>query len=93
MWHSVNVTEPPLTKHLSEQDLNRILEDDVCDIHLEHLLVGLPAHTQVVERAVKDVTISSKQVCDEVQRDKIIRTRLLDRKIRPKFKSKKQFKS
>ena len=92
-WQFMDVTEPPVTMHLSEEDLNRILVDGVSDILAEGVLGKLPTHTQVVERAVKEVTRSALQVCDEKKRDEIIRTRLFDRTIRPKFDSKKEFKA
>lgn len=32
LWQSLNVTEPSVTMHLSEEDLNRILVNGVSDI-------------------------------------------------------------
>ncbi|CAG9826934.1 unnamed protein product [Diabrotica balteata] len=89
----MDVTEPPVTMHLSEEDLNRLLIDGLSDILAEGVLGKLPTHTQAVERAVKEVKRSALKVCDGKKRDEIIRTRLFDRAIRPKFDSKTEFKA
>ena len=84
------MTELPLTKHLTDDDLRRLIhQDDLHNILSEVFLLKLPSHTQAVERSVKEVTAASQQVCDKVRRDGVIRTRLLDRKIRPVFETKK----
>lgn len=92
-WQNIRVTEPPLTKHLTDEDLRRLIHQDESDILAEVPLLKLPPHTQAVERSVKEVTAASKQVCDMVRRDGVIRARLLDREIRPHFETKKQFKA
>lgn len=55
------------------------------------LFIELPTHTQAVERAVMEVTLTSKLVCDHGKREDVIKTRLSDRSVRPQFESKKQF--
>lgn len=89
IWQFVDVTEPPLTKHIATQDLMEHIQDGnkIKDV----ILYDLPTNTQSVERSVKEVTNASKRVCSASRRDGVIRTTLFDRKIRPKFNTKKEF--
>jgi hypothetical protein len=68
-WHDVEVTEQPLTRHLTTQDIQRLLEAENSNMISECTLFELPSHTQVVERAVKEVIASSKFVCDHKKRE------------------------
>lgn len=90
-WHDVEVTEPPLTRHLTTQDLQRLMKAENSNMISECTLFELPSHTQAVERAVKEVTASSKLVCDHKKRENLVKTRMFDRNIRPIYDTKKQF--
>lgn len=91
VWSDLEVTEPPLTRHLTNQDLQRLLETENVNMISECTLFELPSHTQAVERAVKEVTAASKLVYDNKKRESLIKTRMFDRNIRPIFNTKKQF--
>lgn len=45
-FNQLNLTEPPLTKNLSIDDLKKIVND-------KEVMFELPCHTQAVERTVK----------------------------------------
>lgn len=87
-WQSTAVTQPPLISDFSTEELQQIVETGKSS----RKELTIPAHTQAVERIVKEVTAASKQVCGEEGRDGYIRARLYDREILPKFETKKQFK-
>lgn len=89
-WQFLEVTEPPLTKHVAVEDLSKQV-DDINHLR-ETVLHNLPTNTQAVERCVKEVTCASKRVCGSYNRDGVIRSTLYDRQIRPTFNSKKEFK-
>ena len=83
-WDLENVTEPPLTFKLSNQDLIEIMT-----AKLE--IKSYKVHTQSVERAVKLVTQASISVYGPEARDGYVKATVLSRRIMPKLSSKKDF--
>lgn len=79
-WDSIQLTEPPILKHLTVDELQKVISnpDDVTAV--ENIL-KLPCHTQAVERAVKTVTETSVTVCSAKRRDGVIRNKLKARKL------------
>lgn len=78
------MTEPPFTLQMSEEKLHEIV-----DTPLE--VPKFRCHTQMVERAVKEVTRVSKSIISEEKRNSMIRLTLVNRAMYPKFDSKKDF--
>ena len=74
--------EPPLVKHLTNDQLQQCME-----VPLE--VPNYLCHTQMVERAVKNVSEASGLVIGQEARDGFIRQRIKSRTIIPKFESKK----
>lgn len=73
-----NVTEPPLTKSLTEEEL--------WDIALNNnrpSFASIPCHTQAVERGVKLVTEAASKVCGENNREGYIHSGLESRRLLP----------
>lgn len=90
-WQKCELTEPPITSHLTEDDLrNLIFSGESVAQHLESL--KFPCHTQSVERFVKLVTEVSVSVCGENKRDGLVRTRTESRKSMPSFETKCEYK-
>lgn len=83
-WFNCTVTEPPLVRHLSDQELWDIVKQ-VPNFD------NFPCHTQAVERGVKIITEASTKVCGEESRDGFIRAKFDARKDLPKFESKCQY--
>ena len=77
------IQEPPLTRNLSTEDLEDVLESPLVFKH--------PCHNQAVERHVKLVTEASASVTTFERRDGLIRQRIRSRKIMKDFETKKQF--
>lgn len=86
-WQSAVVTEPPITKKISEQELKEM----IANIPDEMSLLNAPCHSQAVERCVKLVTEASASVCGQEARDGFIRYRIVSREILPKFETKSDF--
>ena len=80
-WSSVDVTEPPLLRDLSDDDLQEIVDTPA-------VLPLYPVHTQAVERTVKLVTEACSSVLGEEARHGLITARLRHRGILPVFNSK-----
>lgn len=89
-WHDkqISVTEPPLTKSLSAETLNEIVENG---LGIKDNIALFPCHTQTVERCIKLVTEASGAVCGEKKRDGFIRARLTSRQMMPFFNTKREF--
>jgi hypothetical protein len=85
-WQQSVVTEPPLTKTFSDDQI-----DDF--INQQHRLdiPKFPCHTQAVERCIKLVTDASLAVCGEHKRDGYIRSIIESRREIPSFNTKKDF--
>lgn len=66
-----DVTEPPLTMHIPDEDLLCMIQDQET-INFKRF----PCHTQAVERTVKIVTDASSTVCGPKARDGYIRAKL-----------------
>lgn len=81
-----NVTEPPLTMHISDEDLHLMIRRQEAPT-----LKKFPCHTQAVERAVKIITEASFTVCGAQSRDGFIRTKLQARADLPSFENKGQY--
>lgn len=87
-WQQAVVTEPPLTVHVAEDELEMFVASrqvPVIDFP------NFPCHTQSVERCVKVVTEASVAVCGADSRDGFIRVRLESRRNMPKFETKGQY--
>lgn len=91
-WQEINLTEPPVTKFMSNELIERCMENPglVDEIVLSRL--NFPCHTQATERCVKIVTEASAAVCGPIRRDGFIKTTLESRQIMPSFNSKKDYK-
>ena len=88
-WQECNITEPPLTKHISDEDLKLLVGSGEATPVLD--FPQFPCHTQAVERCVKLVTEASAAVCGAPARDGFIRARLEARRIMPLFDTKRQY--
>jgi len=86
-WLSVEITEPPLTKSISDHDLKSMISDVSAEIDI----LKFPCHTQAVERCIKLVTEASAAVCGIESRDGFIRSRIESRRTLPKFETKRQY--
>ena len=82
-WNPAELTEPPVTKKLQDQEL--------IDIIGTPLKLHYPCHTTSVERGVKLVTEASAKVLGKDHRQKKIIATLSSRKKTTKFESKKDF--
>lgn len=87
-WQESHVTEPPLTKNISDEDLKLLVATG--DIPVADF-PKFPCHTQAVERCVKLVTEASAVVCGAPARDGFIRAKLEARSIMPVFDTKRQY--
>ena len=83
-WETSLITEPPFTKHLSEE----ILLNSVCT-PME--IPSYPCHTQAVERTIQLVTKASSSVTGEEARHGLILSTLTSREKMPTFESKKDY--
>ncbi|XP_055922808.1 uncharacterized protein LOC129953593 [Eupeodes corollae] len=83
----VKITEPPLTRKISDDDLRAMVQNVPENIELSKY----PCHTQAVERCIKLVTEASASVCGQESRDGFIKARISSRKLLPKFETKKEF--
>ncbi|GBN23557.1 hypothetical protein AVEN_174803-1 [Araneus ventricosus] len=73
-WQECEVTEPPLRRHLSEEDLCACIEESS---PLFAIICDFPCHTQAVERSVKAVSEASSKVCGSSARDVYVRARIV----------------
>jgi hypothetical protein len=90
-WKKVEITEPPLTKTLSEEELMDIVSKGENSELWHSEIFQLPCHTQAVERCVKLVTEASRKVADDIRRDGYIRTVLGSRALMPSFETKNDY--
>ncbi|CAH1116385.1 unnamed protein product [Phaedon cochleariae] len=86
-WQQGDITEPPLTKDITEAALREMISEvpDTIDI------LKFPCHTQAVERHIKMVTEASSLVCGSSSRDGLIRARISSREKLPRIETKKHF--
>lgn len=83
-WHTTEITEPPLTKAISDDDVDQYIRNKNMYVPEKY-----PLHTQAVERIIKLVTDASSQVCSHEAREGFICTRLASRERHSSFESKK----
>jgi len=87
-WQSVDLTEPPLTKSLSDEDLtDNAKNGKIAGPEIS----SYPSHTQAVERYIRVVTEASGSVFGAENRDSYVRAKLASRQKIPKFESKQYF--
>lgn len=72
-WKYTTLTEPPLTKRLSDSQLKELVKEGVKSSLWNSAIFNLPNHTQAVERTVKLVTEASVKVAGNDRRDGYIR--------------------
>ena len=87
-WQSGTVTEPPVTKLLSDNELESFVSSGETPI-IE--FPRFPCHTQAVERCAKNVTEASKAVMGQEARDGFIRARNAARMVMPVFNTKQEY--
>lgn len=88
-WEDNTITEPPLLRDLSTDELQQIT-DATSNDSIKYIK-KFPCHTQAVERTVKLVSESCMLVTNNVKRDGVIKTTLESRRKMPLFKSKQDF--
>lgn len=82
IWDSPNMSEPPLSLRMTERDLINVIKTP--------LKVPLfKCHTQMVERAVKEVTRVSVKAVDKKKQESLVKATLINRSKYPKFDSRK----
>lgn len=86
-WHELTLTEPPLTKDMTAETLQTVVEEN----NMKVIVPELPCHTQCVERYVKLVTNASSKVVGYKARDGFIRNQIKSRKSMPAFETKSNF--
>ncbi|GBM96139.1 hypothetical protein AVEN_44796-1 [Araneus ventricosus] len=79
-WHSVTLTEPPLTVSISDNELKEM----ILDIPVEIDILRFLCYLQAVEHCVKLVTEASAAMCGSDARDGFIRSRITSRMALPK---------
>lgn len=79
-----NDTEPPFTLNMKEDELKNIIQNPL-------QVPMYKCHTQMVERAVKEVTRVSSNVIDPKKRSSMVKATLLHRAKYPKLDSAKDF--
>lgn len=82
VWDGPNMTEPPLTLNMTEKELIMIIKTP-----LE--VPRFKCHTQMVERAVKEVTRVSVKAVTQPKQESLVKATLINRAKYPKFDSKK----
>ena len=87
-WQKVNLTEPPLTRSISDNEINHLISSKEKK-SFPHLLCP----TQAVERCVKLVTEAFSLVCGQNSRDGFIRSKIESSQKTPSFKTKLEFKA
>lgn len=80
VYNTSNLFDPPLTRNMSRKDLLAVIKRPL-------IVPKFKCHTQMVERAVKEVTRVSLKAVDHRKRNAIIKTTLLNRSKFPKFDS------
>ena len=86
-WQKVNLTEPPLTRSISDDQINHLINSEK-----KKNLPHPPCHRQAVERCVKLVTEASL-VCGQNSRDGFIRSKIESRQKMPSCETKREFKA
>ena len=94
-WN-VDYTEPPLTKNITSEELDGYISTRSFPGYEQWSfskgsIVNIPCHSQAVERHVKLVSDSSKNVVGEFNRDGFMRSTIQSRKKMPMFETKSDF--
>ena len=89
-------TEPPLTKIMSDEDIDAHIENGNFPKHPYMSLAccsisNIPCHSQAVERMVKLVSESAKNVVGDSNRDGFIRSTIKSRRNNPYFETKADY--
>ena len=82
-WNAETLTEPPLTYHLTDDEINHIVDEPLS-------VPPYRAHTQSIERAVKLVTEASGQVYELESARGFIRSQVASRQLYIKADSRKE---
>ncbi|GBM37225.1 hypothetical protein AVEN_14989-1 [Araneus ventricosus] len=77
-WQACNVTPPTILRHISSQELLKMIQDDVPMDGWD--FIKFPSHTQAIERIVKLITEASRKRVGLQKRDLFIRATLESRK-------------
>lgn len=89
-WQKCLLTEPPVTKSLSDEELESLIQNESTAV-VE--FPRFPCHTQAVERCVKSVTEAATAVVGQEARDGFILARLNARAIMPTFETKCEYRT
>lgn len=92
-WNEKQITPPPLLDdvEVAEHTIRPLLLKRLKDHDFAEKIIGLPCHTQAVERCVKSVTRASLKVSGPTARHGYIMNELKSRSTMPSFRTKKQF--
>jgi len=83
-WSATDTLEPPLIRNMSNSELLAVVAEPL-------IVPKFKCHTQMMERAVKEVTKASQKVVGTKRRDSTIKTSMVNRAKYPKQESKKDF--
>ena len=83
-WKAETLYEPSLTTGLSSAELSTLKSAPI-------ILPRYPAHTQSVERLVKQTTRDAETVAGYSARDGFLRASALSRNLMPRFESKQDY--
>lgn len=86
-WQQSMISEPPMTKKISTEDLTQMIKDVPEGMEI----LRFPCHSQAIERCVKLVTEASSKVCGPEARDGFIRSQIASRQELPHFNTKGEF--
>jgi hypothetical protein len=86
-WNQIDVTEPPMIKHIPDKDLKILIIQNSFKQNVQMY----PCHTQATERCIKLVTQASQAVCSKRRRDGFIRVTIESRKKMKTFNTKSEF--
>ena len=87
-WSTTEATEPPLTRGLSQQEIDENITTAAC---APQKISAFPCHSQAVEKLVRVVTKAAGKVCGWESREDYIRVKLASRKKMPRFASKRDY--
>lgn len=82
IWDCAKMTEPPFTLKLTESEILAIKNTPL-------KVPRFKCHTQMVERAIKEVTRVSMKAVDQKKQESMVKATLINRAKYPKFESKK----
>lgn len=88
-WTSEHITEPPFTMRISSHEIHMLSQTGEKINDCEILLI--PNHIQATERHIKIVSEVTRAAATKERREGIISAKIISRRKRPKFESKKDF--